>query len=143
MPADRPAPGLTCSKTVPDGGRSVLFHKCTNRAIVMRDDKPYCGIHDPIAKKERAAKRGPTKFQREIAAIEEKRAADRAVAREELRTLRSVEWAPMPSSPEAGGIRLSCRGIGKIGHVPDCALYTMLLRRKRDAGEESDDAMGD
>jgi hypothetical protein len=53
------------------------FYPCNNKGKVQRDGKWYCGVHDPIAKAERAANRGPTQYERECAR-REKREAERA-----------------------------------------------------------------
>lgn len=37
-----------CAKLVADDGRAVSFHRCRGRAIVTRDGRPYCGLHDPV-----------------------------------------------------------------------------------------------
>ena len=52
-----------CSAEVCAGWRSWT---CRHPPKVERNGKSYCGIHDPVRLKERAAKRGPSKFQREI-----------------------------------------------------------------------------
>lgn len=43
-------------------------HPCRNKGKVERDGKWWCGIHDPVAKDEREAKRGPAKWERDIVA---------------------------------------------------------------------------
>jgi hypothetical protein len=40
----------TCYKTVYTGGYPPT-RPCGKTAKVVRDDKPYCGIHDPVARK--------------------------------------------------------------------------------------------
>lgn len=44
--------------------RGMNFHRtrqCTRPGIVERDGMHYCGIHDPVAKAEKAAKLEPQK----------------------------------------------------------------------------------
>ena len=55
-------------------------HPCNNKGKVERDGKWYCGTHDPVAKKERAAKRGPTEWEREMQRRQDQR--DRIAALE-------------------------------------------------------------
>jgi len=53
---------MQCCEQVPL--RGLNFHRtrqCTAVAKVERDGKCYCGIHDPVAKAERAAKLAPKK----------------------------------------------------------------------------------
>lgn len=47
-----------CCEMVRGAGKWGGWHKqpCTRAAKVIRDDKPYCGIHDPVAEKARRDK---------------------------------------------------------------------------------------
>lgn len=56
---------MNCCANVPVQG--LNFHRsrrCTNEAKVVRDGCHYCGVHDPIAKAEKAAKLQPKKDSR-------------------------------------------------------------------------------
>ncbi len=39
--------GEQCSERVSDGGRWPRYYQCTKKAVVERDAKHYCKIHDP------------------------------------------------------------------------------------------------
>lgn len=53
---EKPAPGTKCCARVHASGGYVRGHQCGKAAKVVRDGKPYCGLHDPVAVKERRAK---------------------------------------------------------------------------------------
>ncbi len=36
-----------CQEWVKDDYRSVFFHQCSKKPVVVRNDKKYCKIHDP------------------------------------------------------------------------------------------------
>lgn len=59
-----------CRASVHDEGRGVGFHQCGNRA---KYDGKWCGIHCPGAAEERERKRGPSKFQKQMAAAKKRR----------------------------------------------------------------------
>ena len=46
-----------CCEDVHNVGRSVSFHRCVSNAVVIRDKKPYCKIHDPVEVKRRRDQR--------------------------------------------------------------------------------------
>lgn len=58
-----------CKERVPDDF-GVGFHGCMNNATTAAG---YCRTHDPECVAARAAKRGPTKWEREMAAEKAKR----------------------------------------------------------------------
>lgn len=66
-----------CQESVPDVSGFHRF-QCTNRAKYG----PFCGIHSPEKKAERAAKRPPTDFERRLARAQ--READERDALEEV-----------------------------------------------------------
>lgn len=72
-----------CKGEIPAQG-GFHFYRCRNKAL---PESSYCGLHDPTRRKEREAKRGPTKWQREIAAEREKHerlvSAENALAAEQ------------------------------------------------------------
>ena len=39
--------GEQCSERVSDGGRWPHYYRCTKKAVVERDAKHYCKVHDP------------------------------------------------------------------------------------------------
>lgn len=59
-----------CRASVPDGGRSPMFHQCTRKPTVFRDcTSPagtfgFCKMHDPVAEAERRAAKD-AKWRRE------------------------------------------------------------------------------
>ena len=59
-----------CNDYVSGDGLFYL-RPCGRRALPGKDK---CGIHDLESRQQRRAKRGPTKFERELAAAEQKRA---------------------------------------------------------------------
>ncbi len=67
---------------------SFTGHPCSFNAKPGSD---YCGHHDPKAKAARAAKRGPTKWEREQIASENRRKRLRNEVREEVATFLVVE----------------------------------------------------
>jgi len=45
---------LRCCATCADSSmRFTRFYQCSRRSVVVRDEKPYCKIHDPIYKKQK------------------------------------------------------------------------------------------
>ena len=49
--------GEQCSKQIPNDGWGFYYHSCSKKAVVERDGKLYCKIHDPEyiqAKREKA-----------------------------------------------------------------------------------------
>lgn len=72
-----------CIMEIVPNERGALPRQCCNRGV------PYCAIHRPGAKEERAAKRPPTRFEREMAAID-KRAAAQREARRHFRALKAI-----------------------------------------------------
>lgn len=53
---EKPEKGTKCCVRVHSGGY-VRGHQCGKAAKVIRDGKPYCGIHDPVAVRARKDKR--------------------------------------------------------------------------------------
>jgi hypothetical protein len=63
-----------CIEEVSTGERGAIPRQC---ACKLRPGTPYCGVHRPGAKAERAAKRPPTRFEREMAELDRRDAIDR------------------------------------------------------------------
>ena len=63
-----PIEGQCCAQ-VSDGPRSLSWHQCQRKSIIMREGHVWCGQHDPVAKKRRAAKTA-AKYQETMTAIE-------------------------------------------------------------------------
>lgn len=84
-----------CAKMMPDYD-GFGFLQCKYDAV---DGGQFCGVHDPERKKARAAKRGPRKWERQLA-VEMARAEaikqDREDLAEALSLLRCAQsnWAP-------------------------------------------------
>lgn len=53
---EKPAKGTRCCTRVHSGGY-VRGRQCAKAAKIIRDGKPYCGMHDPVAIKARKDKR--------------------------------------------------------------------------------------
>ena len=51
--------GEQCSKMISGDGPWGAFHqrKCSNKAVLERDGKPYCKIHDPEYRKQKSIER--------------------------------------------------------------------------------------
>lgn len=58
-----------CRASVSDGDRMMSWHQCHSKS---KHDGKWCSIHRPGAAEERAAKRGPTQYERECAAREKR-----------------------------------------------------------------------
>jgi len=57
---------MKCCEQVPMKGMAIYrTRSCVNEAKVERNGCAYCGIHDPVAKAERAAKLAPKKAKTE------------------------------------------------------------------------------
>lgn len=44
---------MCCERVRDAGSRWPSYHGCERKSSVVRDGKPYCKIHDPVAKKEK------------------------------------------------------------------------------------------
>ena len=62
--------GEQCSKQIPNDSRGFHYHSCSKKAVVERDGKLYCRIHDPeyIRAKQEKANVKWQKESREISA---------------------------------------------------------------------------
>lgn len=49
------------------------FSNCLNRVRHWRGGMPYCGVHDPVSRAERRRGRGPTKAERELQLVEDRK----------------------------------------------------------------------
>lgn len=115
-----------CKKEVWHGWQA---YPCKKRAL---DGSDFCGTHDPQRKAERAAKRGPTKFEREFAELARKAAEDEAM-RSELESLRAenaalrervavLEAKPPRKKPKAHAklIEVASRALPLMTCCPEC-----------------------
>jgi len=85
---------MGCEKMV-SYGNGYHLAKC-NRPVKSADGK-YCGIHDPQAKKAREAKRGPSKFERELEAMRRRARQLNALRDEIMATRRWTDGKPAKS----------------------------------------------
>lgn len=67
-------------------GNGFHFKECGRKAI---GERGFCGIHDPVKREERAAKRGPTQFERDMDRIRVEH-AERVTLRTENTALRAA-----------------------------------------------------
>lgn len=44
----KPGDAERCSKEVRSDGMGFHFHQCFSKAVVVRDGKPFCKLHDPL-----------------------------------------------------------------------------------------------
>jgi hypothetical protein len=107
------------------------LYRCKNKGKVQRDGQWYCGVHDPIAKAERAAKRGPTQFERECAR-REKRAAERAALIEVARAVAKVRKAPRFNANMRSLAAIEIALIEETG-MGDFAAYVIEFLQEADA----------
>lgn len=54
---DKPTEGTRCSEQVYDSFGFGNYSQCKKKAVVIRNDKPYCKIHDPEYVRDKRGKR--------------------------------------------------------------------------------------
>lgn len=74
-----PTDATRCRASVSDGDRMMSWHQCYSKA---KHDGKWCSIHRPGAAEERAAKRGPTRSDRDLAAIHQRQERTEALEAE-------------------------------------------------------------
>lgn len=90
-----------CRASVPDGGRSVMFHQCAKKAAVYRDvvvdqeeakgvqNIGFCAVHDPVKVAEKRAAQDAA-YRAETAAREARDARKFARPKEYVEVLRAI-----------------------------------------------------
>lgn len=96
-----------CAQIYVSRGNWGEWRPCPSAWKVKREGKRYCGTHDPEAIEARKAARGPTKFQRELAAIDERNARELASRDLERRVGLLLELLDqgLPWAAAAGAVR--------------------------------------